>query len=174
VMQAEKGEAIVRNNLLAGPCSNKIFDSTHNVATLHDLVVVNNTMFAQAGYAAGLFGWNGQANLVFANNVVYSNPVGTTGYAIAYHPGYAGGLLVNNVILGYTPNVPAGGFTTGIGLSDFANVPIWAYAFSNATDFTPNPTGAIAGAASAAWVPTTDLFGNIRSAPFEAGAIELP
>lgn len=171
VMQADGGNAIVRNNVLLGPCVNKVFDSTHHEATLRDLVVVHNTMIAQGGYCAGLFGWNGQPNLVFANNAVFSNPNGFTGYAIAVGDGHSGGALAGNVVVGYTPNVSSG-FTTGNGLSDLANVNVWSYAYANLDDVRPNPLGALVGAADPAWVTTYDLEGTPRTNPVEAGALE--
>lgn len=171
VMQAEAGEAIVRNNLLVGPAGNKIFDSTHNMGTLRDLTVVHNTFFSQSGYCVGLFGWDDQPGLVFANNAVYSNPVGTSGYAIAFTGGLDGGTLSGNVVVGYTPNVTTG-FAVGTGLGDLEGVASWAQTYSSSEHFRPTALGALVDAGNATYGVSNDLTGALRSAPYDAGAIE--
>lgn len=173
VMQAEGGEAIVRNNLLMGPCVNKVFDSSHEASTLRDLVVVHNTMFAPAGYCVGLFAWNGQPNLVFANNAVYSRTFGPNGYAISYGVGQIGGILTGNVVVGSTLNLISG-FTLGAGLSDFANVTSWDHVFDDAADFRPAAASALSGSANPAFPVVYDLLDNVRVAPFDVGALEGP
>lgn len=173
VMQAEAGEAIVRNNVLVGPAGNKIFDSSHSESTLQNLTVVHNTMIAQGGYGAGLFAWNGQTGLVFANNAVYSRNWGAPTYAVAYRSGYAGGTLAGNVVLGNTPDVP-GSLTQGAGLSDFAGVAGWSYTFSSLEDLLPSAGSVLLGAADPSYPVTADISGTSRPSPADVGAIERP
>lgn len=171
VVQAEGGECIFRNNLVLGPCSNKVFDSTHNEATLRNLTVINNTFFAQGGFCVGLFGWNGQAGMVFANNACYSNNPTSSGYALAYTVGYLGGVLSGNVVVGNVPTIPPRGRVVGAGLSDFTSVVSWAQLYSASSAFVPSAGSRLIGAASVN-VATYDLNGVARTSPFCAGALE--
>ena len=176
VIQAEGGEAIVRNNVLASPVGNKLFDSSHNSGTLKKLYVTHNTMISKNGYGAGLWAWNGQQALVFANNAVYINDYSANTYAIAIGTGQAGGTIVGNTIFGKARNLSYG-WVTGGGLTDFAGMgPTWAtYAFTgDVSVLEPAAGGALAASADPAHVDDEDFFGAERTLPTEAGALVLP
>ncbi len=171
VMQAEAGDALVLNNLLVGPAGNKVFDSSHNKSDLENLYVVHNTLWDEGGRGAGLYAWDGQPNLVFANNVIYVKTVSSGSFAIAYTDIYSGGTLSGNMILGPVKNGPTG-YTTGIGLTDFVNVPNWGYTYDSPLDFRPSPTGALIGSGDHGYAVGTDITGQARELPLEPGCFD--
>ena len=113
VMQVQ-GEAIVRNNLLIDGDGG--FLSTDHQGQTRDLTVVHNTVVS-GGPGAYLSRWNARANMVFANNVVYSSDSNS----IRFANGSSGVTVSGNVVLGSVSGASTG-FLTGNGLSDFVDL----------------------------------------------------
>jgi len=173
IMQAQGGEATVRNNLLLGPCANKLFDSTHSSADLRNLVVTHNTLYGATPRGAGLFGWNGQANMVFANNAICIKQTTGNSYALALTAGSAGGTLAGNVISGDAHDVPSG-FVFGGGIKDFVGIASFSWLFAgDVLSLEPSPTSAFIGAGSQAFAESVDLLGLPRVGTLEAGCLDL-
>jgi Right handed beta helix region len=173
VMQAQGGEATVRNNLLLSPAGNKLFDSTHSSADLRNLVVTHNTMFGATTRGAGLFGWNGQENMVFANNVIMMKQTTGNSYALALTPGSLGGTLSGNVIFGDAHDVPSG-YKIGNGPKDFAGVPTLGYVFTgDVSVFEPAANGTLVGAGDVAFEDAVDLLDLPRVGTLESGCLDL-
>lgn len=159
VMQVQ-GEAIVRNNLImAGSIG---FHSHDHQGSTRDLTVVHNTII-NAGRATNLSSWNGRANMVFANNVVYSQ----SSQSIHFPNGSSGVTVSGNVVRGSVTNA-ASGWVAGSGLSDFMNV-TWSATQRNAV---PSGSGAILATGDPAWAETEDLTGADRSGSLEAGCYD--
>lgn len=109
VMQVQ-GEAIVRNNLLIDG-KNAAFASTDHQGKTVDLQVIHNTMI-NTGHAFRGGSWNARANMILANNVIYSREQN----ALHFANGYEAVTIVGNVVLG---DGPKPGCTKGRGLQDF-------------------------------------------------------
>lgn len=176
VLQAEGGDATVINNLILGPAGNKLFDSSHNPTTLRRLKVIHNTFLGVNGanYAVGLNAWNGQQELVFANNAVYIQPPGTGGYypfTIQVPHGNLAGTFKGNVIYGMNPNLTSG-FINGSGLGDFENIKSWGYSFSNLPDARPSRNGRLIGSGDSLFAALNDLTGNPRKGSLESGCLD--
>jgi hypothetical protein len=180
-IQLEGRGVWVINNIMAGQYGNKAFDNTHgDSATLEDVIVRHNTIISGNGYGASLWAWDGQPNLVFANNVVYVRNCRTAGYTIKQDTAKRGGLITGNVVYNEycdgsfdsgTSGVPPSGYIVGRGLSDFGNITDWGGS-TNHDDFRPSFTGAIIGSADPAWKVDTDFVGSPTYTPYEAGAFE--
>lgn len=161
VMQVQ-GEAIVRNNLLVGGAQG--FQSHDHQGTSMNLEVVHNTIVS-TNRGANLANWDNRPGMVFANNVVYSQG----SQAIVFGSGSGGVEIAGNVVLGPVVNA-GGGYTTGNGLSDFADL-AWD---GSALDATPSAGGALIGMADGLWLVEVDLEGNPLVAPFEPGCVDAP
>jgi len=154
-----QGEAIVRNNVVL-KAAGAGFQSHNHQATTRDLKVVHNTII-NPGRGANLSSWNQAANVIFANNVVYSQ----TRESIRFPNGSSGVTLSGNVVLG--PVVGAGhGFAPGTGLQDFVSV-TWDLARRDAR---PAPGSAIAGRGDPAFAVPLDVSGQTRVPPLDPGA----
>ena len=161
VMQVQ-GEALVRNNLIMA--GNVGFHSHDHQGTTRDLTVVHNTII-NSGNATNLSSWNGRTNMVFANNVVYSE----SGGSIRFPSGSTGVTVSGNVVLGAVSGVGAG-YVMGVGLSDFLDVTFDA----SSRNAVPAPNGAIVATGELAWMVAEDLTGAVRVLPLEAGAYDVP
>lgn len=161
VMQIQ-GECIVRNNLCIN-AGGSAFASQPHQGNPVNIQVVNNTFVNQSGRAAKLSTWASASNMVFANNACYSS----TSWAIEVTGGNTGITFAGNVGTG-SVTTGVGGFTTGTGLSDFANLS-WNAANRDAT---PSGGSPLLAAASATYAPTNDLNGTTRSAPHDTGAVD--
>jgi len=179
-IQVEGYGVRVEGNLLLGPFGNKAFDNTHG-NNLRDVVVVHNTMFSVNGYGAGLWGWNGQPNMVFANNAVYVRNCRTLGYSIAQFGDKIPGVYKGNVAYSEdcngigsdgTKGIPSAGYKEGSGLTDFSNVTHWSGFYPPIPNYRPSDRGAIIGSADPSWLIEKDLLGDTLQAPYEAGAID--
>jgi len=154
-----QGEAIVRNNVvLKGAGAG--FQSHHHQGTTRDLKVVHNTII-NPGRGANLSSWNQAANVVFANNVVYSR----TSESIRFPNGSTGVTLSGNVVLGSVTGASRG-FVKGSGLEDFVSV-TWDLAYRDAR---PAPGSAIAGRGDPAFTVPVDVSGQTRIPPPDPGA----
>ena len=159
VMQVQ-GEAIVRDNLLVAGAQG--FQSHDHQGTSMNLTFVHNTIVnTQRG--ANLQNWNNRPGMVFANNVVYSQ----SSQALVFGSGSSGVELAGNVVLGAVIGA-SGGFSTGNGLGDFADL-AWD---ASALDAKPTPGGALIGMADGLWLVPIDLLGNTLVAPFEPGCVD--
>ncbi len=161
VMQVQ-GEAIVRNNVLFDGAI--AFHSADHQGSTRNLVVVHNT-FINEGLAANMASWGGRPGMVFANNACYSR----FGTAIQFGSGSSGVQAGGNVAFGAVYGLSSG-FAPGNGLADFRGAS-WD---GSSRDVTPVPSGALAGAASAAWAELDQLSGMLRVPPFDTGAAEAP
>lgn len=149
IMQVQ-GEAIVRNNLLIEGDGG--FLSTDHQGQSRDLTFVHNTVVT-SGHGAYLSRWNARPNMVFANNVVYSNDSD----AIRFSNGSSGVAVTGNVVVGNVSGASSGSIP-GNGLSDFVDV-AWDGSRRNAV-----PTvELIYLAADPGHKVTEDLFGTPRS-----------
>jgi hypothetical protein len=159
VMQVQ-GEAIVRNNLLINGAT--AFHSGDHQGTVRDLTVVHNTMI-NTGRAVNLSNWSGKPNMVFANNIAYSQ-----GDAVRIN-GSTGVEFIGNVAFGSVAGVGSG-WISGGGLSDFVDL-TWDAA---ARDATPLPSSAIAGAGDYLWSVPSDITGAARTDPLDSGCFDAP
>lgn len=114
VLQVQ-GEAVVRNNLLIG-AQGAGFASTDHQGKTTRLTFVHNTIISRRR-GANLSSWNGRDEMVFANNVVYTD----RGDALRFPRGAQGVIVTGNVLLGRVSGVTQG-FVLGKDLSDFADV----------------------------------------------------
>src|SRR5690606_35983006 len=114
VMQVQ-GEAIVRNNLLIAGAGAGFHTHDHQGQTL-ELTVVHNTIIS-SGRGMNLVSWNNRANMVLANNAVYSQ-----GDAIAFTNGSVGVVVAGNVVFGRVIGYSGPGVTPGAGLADFVDL----------------------------------------------------
>lgn len=158
VLQVQ-GEAIVRDNIAIG--GSLAFGSHDHQAASTDLQFVHNTLVNRRR-AASMAAWNGRANMVFANNVVYS--LGAE--SIWFGNGSAGVQLAGNVVLGPTVNVH-GGCVAGAGLGDFADVTLDTFHL----DVRPVVGGAIDNRGSPQWLVAIDREGTWRDLPVDPGAV---
>jgi hypothetical protein len=163
VMQVQ-GEAIVRNNLLISGASSGFHTHDHQGQTL-DLTVVHNTIVT-AGRGMNLISWNNRANMVLANNAIFSQ----SGDAVTFSVGSVGVVVSGNVALGRVTGYAGPGVSAARALSDLTDV---AYDASK-RDARPVAGSPLLGAGTAAHAATDDLAGAARSAPFDAGCLEGP
>jgi hypothetical protein len=159
VMQVQ-GEAIVRNNLLMNGLNG--FNSHDHQGLVRDLEFVHNTII-NPGRGAQLSNWNGRPNMVFANNVVYSQ----TNSSIVFSSGSAGVTITGNIVRGGVSGA-GGGWIVGTGLADFTSV-TWDAKRRNAL---PSPTSAILGSGNPAWETLYDITGFLRTGTVEAGCYD--
>lgn len=163
-----QGECIVRNNLVIN-ATGSAFASQYHQGNPTNLQVVHNT-FINSGRAVNLSAWQGASNMVFANNVCYSQ----SNDAIRFATGNTGVTCVGNVIAGALVTVPAGGTVatsnTANPLADFTNV-TW-----NATSRNALPVAGctIIGAGNATHAVTNDITGATRASQLESGCYDRP
>ncbi|MEQ1751812.1 MAG: right-handed parallel beta-helix repeat-containing protein [Prosthecobacter sp.] len=112
VMQVQ-GEAIVRNNVLINGAGAGFSSTDHQGKTLN-LQVIHNTIINSAHAFRG-GSWNGRADMILANNILYSRDAN----ALHYASGNAGVISSGNVVFG---DGPKEGCVKGRGLQDFPNV----------------------------------------------------
>jgi hypothetical protein len=159
VMQVQ-GEAIVRNNLLIQGANG--FASHDHQGQSKDLTFVHNTIL-NTGRGAHLASWGGRPNMVFANNVVYSQ----SGDAVRFGNGSAGVQIAGNVALGSISGASSG-FSQGTGLADFAHV-AWDGSARNAH---PTGGGHPDRQRNLSWAVFEDLAGILRSLPLDSGCYD--
>ncbi|KAA0208780.1 hypothetical protein EDM80_15305 [bacterium] len=163
-----QGECIVRNNLVIN-ATGSAFASQYHQGNPTNLQVIHNT-FVNSGRAVNLSAWQGASNMVFANNVCYSQ----SSDAIRFATGNTGVTCVGNVIAGALVSVPAGATVatgnTANPLADFTNV-TW-----NATSRNALPVAgcAIIGAGNATHAVTNDITGATRAGSLESGCYDRP
>ena len=114
VLQVQ-GEAIVRNNLLID-AAGAAFASTDHQGKTRRLTFIHNTILSRRR-GANLSSWNDREEMVFANNLVYTDG----GDALRFPGGAKGVTVAGNVVVGRVSGVQ-GGFTVGRGLEDFEDV----------------------------------------------------
>jgi hypothetical protein len=140
-------DAVIRNNLvIAVNGSEAILSVPHNGVQPRNLEVYGNTLISTS---RGFKGSSWQTGMVFANNAVYS----ATGQH--YQPGGAA-YVAGNVFLD--------------DLSHFQSLT----SDGSVLDARPAPGGALIGAATPQYYPSTDLIGRSRTGSREAGAIDAP
>lgn len=161
VMQVQ-GEALVRNNLLMHGTNG--FGSHDHQGQVRDLTFVHNTI-VNVGRGAQLSNWSGRPNLVFANNVVYSQ----TQSSIVFGGGSNGVTLSGNLVVGSVVGA-SGGTAPGSGLGDFADV-TWDAVHRDAT---PAAQGSIVDSGDPLWAVPDDLTGAPRALPLDAGCFDGP
>ena len=105
-----QGEAMVRNNLLVGG-KNAAFASTDHQGKTVNLQVVHNTLLNE-NHAFRGGSWNSRANMVLANNVIYSRAQN----ALHFPNGFESITITGNVLLGNGPKFDS---RRGEGLEDF-------------------------------------------------------
>lgn len=163
-----QGECIVRNNLVIN-ATGSAFASQYHQGNPTNLQVVHNT-FINSGRAVNLSAWQGASNMVFANNVCYSQ----SNDAIRFATGNTGVTCAGNVIAGSLVSVPAGATVatgnTANPLADFTGV-TW-----NATSRNALPVAgcAIIGAGNATHAVTNDITGATRAGSLESGCYDRP
>jgi hypothetical protein len=158
-----QGEAIVRNNLIMA-AKGAGFASTDHQGQTTDLSFVHNTIITR-GRGVNLTSWNGRANMVFANNAVYTDG----GQALRFPGGSQGVTVAGNVIVGQAQGI-RDGFTSGKGLSDFAKVS-WDATQRSAI---PTPGSPLIGAADDRHLVESDLSGKQRGGSKVVGAVDAP
>lgn len=162
VMQVQ-ADAIVRNNVsIYTQGGGAAFASFDHQGPVRSLQVVHNT-FLNVGRAANLRNWSGAPDLVFANNVCYSQ----TSTAINFVGGSSGVALAGNVVVGQVAGA-GGGFAQGSGLGDFVQAS-WT---GNPHDVTPVVGRAIDNHGAWQYLEPVDHYGNPRSYPADPGAVE--
>lgn len=163
-----QGECIVRNNLVINATGSAFASQVHQ-GNPTNLQVVHNT-FINTGRAVNLSAWQGAANMVFANNVCYSQ----SNDAIRFATGNTGVTCVGNVTAGSLVSVPAGGATATSNsanpLADFTSV-TW-----NATSRNALPVAGctIIGAGNATHAVAIDITGSTRQSALESGCYDRP
>lgn len=160
VMQVQ-GEATVRNNLLIAGAGSGFHTHDHQGQTL-ELTVVHNTIVS-SGRGMNLLSWSNRANMVLANNAIYSQ-----GDAVTFGGGSVGVVVSGNVALGRISGYTGPGFAGGAGLADFVDV-AWD---ASKRDARPAAGSPLRGAGDAAHATTSDLTGAPRSTPVDAGCHE--
>lgn len=162
VMQVQ-ADAIVRNNVaIYTQGGGAAFSSFDHQGPVRSLSVVHNT-FLNVGRAANLRSWSGAPDLVFANNVCYSQ----TTNAVNFVGGSSGVVFEGNVTVGQVAGV-SGGFAQGSGLSDFVGAS-WT---GSAHDVTPVTGRAIDNHGAWQHLEPFDRHGKPRSYPADPGAVE--
>ena len=161
VMQVQ-GEAIVFNNLAVGGV-NAFFSSSHQSSSTN-LAVVHNT-FVSTGGAAYMTSWNGKQGMLFANNLSYSQ----SGQAVTFAGGSNNVSATGNMVLGAVyRGPPGGGFSPGLGLSDFVDV-----TFDGARiQARPASGGVLIGSGDATYGAQIELTGAARSGSLESGCYD--
>jgi hypothetical protein len=162
VLQVQ-GEAIVRNNLLMAAQGSGFASTDHQGKTAR-LTFVHNTVVSRRR-GANLSSWNGREEMVFANNVVYTDH----GDALRFPRGAQGVIVVGNVLLGRVSGV-AEGFVAGNGLTDFVDVS-WD---GSKRDATLSPDCPFIGQADKRYAVEVDITGRERSNRLTAGALDVP
>ena len=162
VLQVQ-GEAIVRNNLLIAAGGSGFASTDHQGKTTR-LTFVHNTIISR-GRGANLSSWNDRDEMIFANNVVYSD----RGDALRFPAGAQGVIVAGNVLLGKADGVTEG-FIAGKGLSDFVDVS-WDGNHRNAT---PTQDCSFIGQADKRFAVELDITGKKRGSRTTAGAFDAP
>lgn len=160
VMQVQ-GEATVRNNLLIAGAGSGFHTHDHQGQTL-ELTVVHNTIVS-SGRGMNLISWNNRANMVLANNAIYSQ-----GDAVTFTNGSVGVVVSGNVALGRVSGYTGPGVAAAAGLGDLVDV-TWD---ASRRDARPAAGSPLRGAGDATHATTNDLSGAPRSAPVDAGCHE--
>jgi hypothetical protein len=160
VLQVQ-GDAIVRNNLVIGGVNG--FASHDHQGESRNLTFVHNTVIS-SGRGADLAAWTNRPNMVFANNVVYSE----SGSAVRFGGGADGVYVAGNVALGSVSGT-ASGFLAGNGLTDFVEL-TWD---GSRRDSRPTGAAPAVGAGDPAWAVERDLGGQRRQAPLDAGCSDV-
>lgn len=159
VLQVQ-GDAIIRNNLIIGGIN--AFYSRNHQGSVQNLRVTHNT-FINTGRAVYLADWAGKPNMIFANNVAYSQ----NAQAITLNGGNAGVTHAGNAYYGSISGVSSG-YILGTGLGDFINLS-WD---ATAIDGKPAISSPLVGSADLNYLETLDINGVERIAPYEAGAFD--
>lgn len=162
-----QGECIVRNNLVINAVGSAFASQVHQ-GNPTNLQVVHNT-FINSGRAVNLSAWQGASNMIFANNVCYSQ----SSDAIRFATGNTGVTCVGNVTAGALVTVPAGGATATAAsnpLTDFTSV-TWTATSRNAL---PVAGCTIIGAGNATHAVTNDITGATRATQLESGCYDRP
>ncbi len=163
-----QGECIVRNNLVINATGSAFASQVHQ-GNPTNLQVTHNT-FVNSGRAVNLSAWQGASNMIFANNVCYSQ----SNDAIRFATGNTGVTCVGNVIAGALVSVPAGGTVatsnTANPLLDFTSL-TWNATARNAL---PVAGCAIVGAGNATHAVTNDITGATRASQLESGCYDRP
>ncbi len=160
VLQVQ-GEAIIRNNLLIA-AKGAGFASTDHQGKTARLTFVHNTVISRQR-GANLSSWNGRDEMLFANNVVYTD----RGDALRFPRGAEGVVVSGNVLLGRVSGV-AEGFAFGNGLSDFVEVS-WD---GNQRNATPSRNFPFVGRADQRYIVEVDITGSRRSGRPTVGAFD--
>ena len=156
-----QGEAIVRNNLLIA-AQGAGFASTDHQGKTARLTFVHNTVISRR-HGANLSSWNGRDEMIFANNVVYTD----RGDALRFPRGAKGVIVSGNVLLGRVSGV-AEGFVAGNDLTDFVDVS-WD---GNHRDATPSGNCPFIGQADERYAIEVDITGGKRKRRVTAGAFD--
>jgi hypothetical protein len=163
VLQVQ-GEAIVRNNLLIAGAGSGFHSHDHQGQTL-ELTVVHNTIVT-AGRGMNLSSWSNRANLVLANNAIFSQ----SGDAVTFPGGSVGVVVSGNVALGRVTGYAGPGVSAARALTDLTDV---AYDASR-RDARPVAGSPLVGAGDAAHAAQNDIAGAARSGAVDAGCLEAP
>ena len=156
-----QGEAIVRNNLLvAGQTAG--FASTDHQGKTSRLSFVHNTIIA-GHRGANLTSWNGRSEMIFANNVIYTDQ----GDALRFPNGAQDVVVSGNVLVGRVSGITKG-FVIGKGLADFTSVS-WD---GKNRDATPSRNSSFIGEADKKYVTEVDITGRKRGHQRTAGAFD--
>ena len=153
-----QGDAYVRNNLVINALTG--YSSHSHQGPVRNLHVINNTFIA-IGNAAQMRDWGGASNMVFANNVCYSQTDRAIWFSTGSNGVDIGGNVAYGVIQGFSH-----GYSLGTGLADFVDV-TWD---ATARNVTPVVGGAIDNRGVAAHGMAIDLNGVRRSLPVDPGA----
>jgi parallel beta-helix repeat protein len=159
VLQVQ-GDAIIRNNLIMGGIN--AFYSRNHQGSVQNLRVTHNT-FVNTGRAVYLADWAGKPNMIFANNIAYSQ----NAQAITLNGGSTGVTHAGNAYYGSISGV-SGGYILGTGLADFINLS-WD---ATAIDGKPAMSSPLVGSADLNYLDLLDINGVERIAPHEAGAFD--
>ena len=159
VLQAQ-GEALIRNNLLMSGQGAALASTDHQGKSRH-LTVVHNTLITPKR-GASLTSWNNRDEMVFANNVVYTDG----GQAIHAPNGIGGVTMAGNVLLGQTPSKSI----QGRGLDDFQRV-TWD---ANHRNVQFRAGSELIGRATPEFAVRVDIEGRSRTTPPTAGAFRAP
>lgn len=158
-----QGEAIVRNNLLMA-AEGSGFASTDHQGKTARLTFVHNTIVSRRR-GANLSSWNDREEMVFANNIVYTDG----GEALRFPRGAKGVMVAGNVVCGRVSGVDEG-FVLGNGLSDFADVS-WD---GQRRDASFRPGNRLIGLADKRFQVALDILGRERDTPPTPGAFKAP
>ncbi len=160
VMQVQ-GEAIVRNNLLMNGAN--AFGSHDHQGSVTDLTFVHNTLI-NSGRGAQLSNWSGRPNMVFANNVVYSQNSQSISFS-----GSTGVTISGNIVVGAVSGASSG-WIVGAGLGDFNDVS-WDAVHRDAS---LSIASSILASGDPVWEVADDITGAARVGTVEAGCYDGP